>query len=513
MKRKSLLIFLDIIFVTVSFLLVARILPGKWSRIIPDYHYGFLIFVVIWVSISLIIKKYNFSRIVTPSSIINRVLISNFAVAAVVSILFYGLNIYSYSRSLVFGVIILSTGFEFVLFYFINAIFTSLPVEIENGDFMPDAATINRPKQVSLKTKESTTEASPLTKGNLYGVFKLILEENGREVHDLIYSYVKVTKHNVRIVSTTTRFNIYSLEKDKYGCIVNLQRINDIQRINKFFEAVNAKLFEGAFFIGKAETYVLRKARILRRFPWPLNYFYYTLDFVIKRIWPKVPLLNKIYFFLTHGYNRVISRAETLGRLYSCGFEVVEEKFLNDELYFVVRKVKVPLFPEDPTYGPLIKLQRIGKNGKAFTVFKMRTMHAYAEYLQEYVYELNKLQPGGKIKDDFRVTTIGKFMRKVWLDELPMLLNVLRGEMKIVGIRPLSNHYFNLYSDELKQRRIKHKPGMIPPFYVDMPVTLEEIMDSEMRYLDQYEKSPFLTDCRYFFKAMKNILVKHARSN
>jgi lipopolysaccharide/colanic/teichoic acid biosynthesis glycosyltransferase len=94
-----------------------------------------------------------------------------------------------------------------------------------------------------------------------------------------------------------------------------------------------------------------------------------------------------------------------------------------------------------------------------------------------------------------------------------MFLNVLKGEMKIVGVRPLSRHYFDLYSDELKEKRTKHKPGLIPPFYADMPKTLTEIMESEMRYLNEYEKHPLRTDLKYFFKAWENIVFKKARSN
>lgn len=139
-------------------------------------------------------------------------------------------------------------------------------------------------------------------------------------------------------------------------------------------------------------------------------------------------------------------------------------------------------------------------------------MHAYSEYLQEYIFEKNHLGEGGKFKNDFRVTTEGKLFRKFWLDELPMFINIFRGEMKIVGVRPLSSHYFNLYSEELKNERIKHKPGLIPPFYADMPGTLEEIMESEMRYLLAFQKSPFLTDLKYFIKAWTNIIVRRARS-
>jgi lipopolysaccharide/colanic/teichoic acid biosynthesis glycosyltransferase len=208
----------------------------------------------------------------------------------------------------------------------------------------------------------------------------------------------------------------------------------------------------------------------------------------------------------------VLSRAETYGRLYSCGFEILETKEIGDVQYFVTRKVKEPLFPQNPTYGPLIRLKRHGKDGELFNVYKLRTMHAYSEYLQEYVYKNNKLQVGGKFKDDFRITTEGKIFRKFWLDEVPMLINLLKGEMKLIGVRPLSSHYFNLYTDELKQKRIQHKPGLIPPFYADMPNTLEEIMESEMKYLDAYEKSPYLTDLRYFIRAWYNIIFKRARS-
>ncbi|MBI9054693.1 MAG: sugar transferase [Bacteroidales bacterium] len=166
----------------------------------------------------------------------------------------------------------------------------------------------------------------------------------------------------------------------------------------------------------------------------------------------------------------------------------------------------------EPTYGPLVKLNRVGKNGKIIHVYKLRTMHPYAEYLQEYIYDKSALQEGGKFKDDFRITTLGKFFRKFWIDELPMLINFIRGEMKIIGVRPLSKHYFSLYSTELQEKRTKSKPGLIPPFYVDMPKTLDEIQASEMKYLIAQEKHPFLTDWKYFWKAVWNILFRRARS-
>ena len=342
---------------------------------------------------------------------------------------------------------------------------------------------------------------------------ELVVRESGKEVFEFMSKYVDVSSADTLIVATTTAFNIEKQFQPTFETIVNLRRINDIRRINKFFEVVNAKLEYGNIFISSAETYTLRKKRILNKFPPVLNWIYYTADFMVKRVSPKVWGLKKIYFFITRGNNRVISRAETLGRLYSCGFEVLEEKNINGQLYFISKKIGEPAFDYDPTYGPLINLKRFGKGGKVIKVYKMRTMHAYAEYLQEYVYELNQLEEGGKFKNDFRVTTAGKIMRKFWIDELPMFINVLKGEMKIVGVRPLSKHYFTLYNEEIRNRRIEYKPGLVPPFYVDLPKTLEEIMDSEKRYLDAYDKHPLRTDWKYFWKAFHNIVFKRARSN
>ena len=66
-------------------------------------------------------------------------------------------------------------------------------------------------------------------------------------------------------------------------------------------------------------------------------------------------------------------------------------------------------------------MRRHGKGGKVIHVYKMRTMHAYSEYIQKYVYENHNLAEGGKLNNDFRVSSLGKLFRKYWVDELPMI--------------------------------------------------------------------------------------------
>jgi lipopolysaccharide/colanic/teichoic acid biosynthesis glycosyltransferase len=140
-------------------------------------------------------------------------------------------------------------------------------------------------------------------------------------------------------------------------------------------------------------------------------------------------------------------------------------------------------------------------------------MHPYAEYIQNYVFD----QRGGmniadKSDNDWRITTWGRFMRKYWLDELPMLINFLKGDVKLVGIRPLSKAMFEKYPPELQEKRTRCKPGLIPPFYIDHPDTFDELFASENKYLDEYFKHPLWTDTKYFFMTMWSIVTRKTHS-
>jgi len=66
---------------------------------------------------------------------------------------------------------------------------------------------------------------------------------------------------------------------------------------------------------------------------------------------------------------------------------------------------------------------------------------------------MHDLQEGGKFKDDFRITSWGSLCRKVWLDEVAMFINMFEGNMKLVGVSPLSKQYFDLYNDKVKNKR------------------------------------------------------------
>lgn len=315
------------------------------------------------------------------------------------------------------------------------------------------------------------------------------------------------------IIKSNNISNIDYMPEGKLQFLLNLEKVNQIQNINKYLVEINNKLMEEGVFAGNFETVYLRHQKFLKRYPYYFAQFFYFIDFLWNRVFSKIIILRTIYLGLTGGTHKAISLAEGLGRLYYSGFEILNLKIIDDTMFFIAKKIKGPINKVSPSSGIIFKMNRLGKNGRPIIVYKLRTMHPYAEYLQDFIYEKFNLKEGGKFKNDFRITYWGRILRKLWLDELPMLYNWLKRDLKLVGPRPLSQHYFNLYKSELKIKRLRCKPGLIPPFYADNPKTLDEIMSSEAKYLTAYEEKPLATDLIYLIKCIINILFKGARSS
>jgi exopolysaccharide biosynthesis polyprenyl glycosylphosphotransferase len=112
--------------------------------------------------------------------------------------------------------------------------------------------------------------------------------------------------------------------------------------------------------------------------------------------------------------------------------------------------------------GPvLFRQQRAGLNGRPFIMYKFRSMVTNAEQLRHELEQLNEMSgPVFKLSNDPRVTPIGRFLRRYSIDELPQLINVLRGEMSLVGPRPLPVDEVARFDDVAHRRRLSVKPGL-----------------------------------------------------
>ncbi len=112
--------------------------------------------------------------------------------------------------------------------------------------------------------------------------------------------------------------------------------------------------------------------------------------------------------------------------------------------------------------GPIVFRQaRSGKNGKPFTMYKFRSMRTDAEMERDELVRFNVMSgPVFKLENDPRVTHIGKFLRKTSIDEFPQLLNVLKGDMSLVGPRPLPIYEVEQFANTAQRRRLSMKPGL-----------------------------------------------------
>ena len=356
--------------------------------------------------------------------------------------------------------------------------------------------------------------AQPILEADRRAMQEGILDFAEEKVLRYIEKNIDLYSTNTFTLRSTDIYNIKKLPSYRFDAIVNFMPLNQIRGVNKLFTTVNDKLPDNGIWICCYEPQSVTKRNILNRFPPLIGWMYYVAFFCYKRVLPKLFMTSRLYFDITEGKNRVLSKAEVMGRLCYCGFEIIDERKKGDLNYVVARRKFRPEITARRLYGILVKLKRVGKNGKLFKVYKFRTMHPYSEFLQAYIYDRYSLQEGGKFNHDIRVTTLGRIMRKYWMDELPMLINWLKGDMKLVGVRPISQHYYSLYSKELQEQRTRHKPGLLPPFYADMPKTLDEIQASEIRYLTMCEqRGTLVTDFVYFWKIVGTIVFKRARSH
>lgn len=146
----------------------------------------------------------------------------------------------------------------------------------------------------------------------------------------------------------------------------------------------------------------------------------------------------------------------------------------------------------------IFKQERPGKNEEIFTLYKFRTMTD------------EKDKEGNLLPDEVRLTKFGKFLRSTSLDELPELINILKGDMSIVGPRPLLVEYLALYNEEQKKRH-KVRPGLTGLAQVNgrNSITWEEKFKDDIYYIEHIS---LISDIKIMFKTIKNVIKREGIS-
>lgn len=173
----------------------------------------------------------------------------------------------------------------------------------------------------------------------------------------------------------------------------------------------------------------------------------------------------------------------------------------------------VPLFViaiiiviDSPGAPPIYVQERVGKNGKVFKFYKFRSMVPNAEKMLDSLLKQNEMQgPAFKMTHDPRITRFGSFIRRTSIDEFPQLLNVLKGDMSLVGPRPPLPREVAMYT-ERQYQRLSVTPGLTCYWQVQPKrnhLSFDEWLALDLKYID--ERS-FKTDLKILFKTIGAVL-------
>ena len=168
-------------------------------------------------------------------------------------------------------------------------------------------------------------------------------------------------------------------------------------------------------------------------------------------------------------------------------FDIAVTLFLLIFLIIPILIIALIVFIDDPHGSPFYKQVRIGRHGSEFYMYKFRSMHVDADERRSELIESNEMNgPVFKMKDDPRITRVGRVIRRLSVDELPQLFNVLKGNMSLVGPRPALPDEVMQYTDYEKLRLIV-TPGItctwqITPNRNDMP--FEKWLEMDLEYIE-----------------------------
>lgn len=175
-------------------------------------------------------------------------------------------------------------------------------------------------------------------------------------------------------------------------------------------------------------------------------------------------------------------------------------------LWPLMALIAVAIVIDSPGASPIFAQERVGRNGRAFRFYKFRSMVPDAEAKLESLLKRNEMDgPVFKIKDDPRITRVGRFIRKTSLDELPQFWNILKGDMSIVGPRPALPREVAQY-DEYESQRLYVQPGLtcywqIQPLRNNL--SFEEWLELDFKYI---RERSFATDWKIIFKTVGAVL-------
>lgn len=186
-------------------------------------------------------------------------------------------------------------------------------------------------------------------------------------------------------------------------------------------------------------------------------------------------------------------------------FDIVFSVIALLVLFLPLCIVALVIVIDSPGASPIYVQKRVGKNGREFKFYKFRSMVPNAEAMLDSLLDKNEMEgPAFKIKEDPRITKFGRIIRRACIDELPQLINILKGDMSFVGPRPPLPREVEMY-DEYQMQRLSVIPGLTCYWQVQPErnsISFDDWMECDMRYI---RERSLKTDIKIMLKTVSTV--------
>ncbi len=457
--------FLDFILAGFSFFLAYNLkigLPGDLASLSPISEYGWLFFTYLGLLLlaNYLQGFYYFGRTMTNGEIITNVTRSNVITMLVLMMIFFDFKVHTISRLL------------FVMFAIVNILLVSLfklLLKWVTGRFQKQGFNVINALLIGTGDQAEflieSIRAHPELGYRVVGCLSKDEEKVGEVFHD------------IEILGTTDQLKdiLLKYQIDEVFFAMPLGQAPDLPEMIWTSEEIGIRFSLMADFIRTS----IAKSSVQYFLDVPLV----TFSTTPSAVWQ---------LFIKAIFDRVVAAA---------GLVIFSPVFLIGAIFI---KLTSP--------GPVFFTQtRCGLNGRLFKMFKFRTMVEHAEQLKEELRRYNEMEgPVFKIKEDPRVTNVGRLLRRFSLDELPQLFNVFKGEMSLVGPRPPIPEEVEKYQS-WQRRRLSMRPGLTCFWQISgrNEIDFDQWMKMDLKYIDNWSLS---LDFIILGKTIPVILTGHGAS-
>lgn len=203
-----------------------------------------------------------------------------------------------------------------------------------------------------------------------------------------------------------------------------------------------------------------------------------------------------------HNSGATVNADRPVYRFFKRCFDIVFSALALILLFLPLLIIALVIVIDSPGASPIFVQKRVGHKGKEFNFYKFRSMIPNAESMLDSLLDKNEMEgPVFKIKEDPRITKVGRFIRSSSIDELPQLINILKGDMSFVGPRPALPREVEQYDDKAK-KRLDVKQGLTCLWQIQHSrnsLTFDEWLDLDLKYI---KERGFLYDLKIIFKTV-----------